>query len=144
MRLLITTPLKVVIDVPDIVHVRGEDQSGAFGMLDREEDLLTMLTLSVVSWRHRDGREGHCAVRGGVLTMTGGTSVSIATREAIVGTDLVQLEHEVLRKFRETTEQETAARAGVEQLHLAAIRQMINYLQPGRRASFHARHRPSR
>jgi F-type H+-transporting ATPase subunit epsilon len=143
MRLLIATPLKVVIYAANVVHVRGEDPSGAFGILEREEDLLTTLTLSVVSWRFRDGREGHCAVRGGVLTMSGGASVSIATREAIVGTDLDQLEHEVLRKFRQETEHETAARTGVERLHLAAIRQMISYLQPGRRVVFDTRHGPT-
>ena len=33
MRLLITTPTAVVIDDPNVVAVRAEDESGGFGIL---------------------------------------------------------------------------------------------------------------
>jgi len=51
MRLLITTPTAVVIDDPDVVTVRAEDESGSFGILNGHADFLTALTVSVVSWR---------------------------------------------------------------------------------------------
>ena len=51
MRLLITTPTAVVIDDPDVVAVRAEDESGGFGILKGHADLLTALTVSIVSWR---------------------------------------------------------------------------------------------
>ncbi len=35
MRLLITTPTAVVIDDPNVVAVRAEDESGSFGILNR-------------------------------------------------------------------------------------------------------------
>ena len=85
MRLLITTPTAVVIDDPDVVAVRAEDESGSFGILQGHADFLTALTVSVVSWHHADDRQRFCAVRRGVLSVTKGNEVAIATREAIAG-----------------------------------------------------------
>ena len=58
MRLLISDPTKVVVDDTDVVSVRAEDESGWFGILRGHADLLTVLTPSVVAWRHADGRVG--------------------------------------------------------------------------------------
>ena len=52
MRLLITDPTAVVADHADVASVRAEDESGGFGILTGHADLLTVLTVSVVSWRH--------------------------------------------------------------------------------------------
>ena len=62
----------MVADHDDVVSVRAEDASGSFGILPGHADLLTVLTPSVVAWRHADGRPGWCAVRRGVLTVRGG------------------------------------------------------------------------
>ena len=97
MRLVITTPVAVVADLEDIRHVRAEDDTGAFGILPRHTNFLTALTISVVSWRDSAGAEGHVAVRGGVLRVTNGDLVEIATREAVSGDDLETLENEVVR-----------------------------------------------
>ena len=132
MRLVIATPVLIAADIDDAVAVRAEDATGKFGILDRHADFLTVLVISVLSWRRRDGREGHCAVRGGVLSVSGGKAVSVATREAVVGTDLAKLEHEVLARFRRTGEEEKAARASSARLYLAAVRRMLTYLPPER------------
>jgi ATP synthase, Delta/Epsilon chain, beta-sandwich domain len=68
MRLTITEPVRVIADHDDVVSVRAEDASGSFGILPGHADLITVLTPSVVAWRHSDGRLGWCAVRGGVLS----------------------------------------------------------------------------
>ena len=101
MRLLITTPTAVVIDEPDVVAVRAEDESGSFGILNGHADFLTALTVSVVSWHRTDDRQRFCAVRRGVLSVTKGSEVAIATREALPGDDLDHLEQVVLAEFRE-------------------------------------------
>ena len=132
MRLVITTPTEAVLDLADVASVRAEDATGSFGILDGHADFLTALAVSVLSWRGRDGHEGHCAVRGGVLTVAGGTRVSIATREAVVADDLERLEREVLARFRRAADEEATARAGSTRLHLAAIKRMLAYLRPGR------------
>ena len=109
MRLLITTPTAVVIDDPNVVAVRAEDESGGFGILSGHADFLTALTISVVSWHRADNRQRFCAVRRGVLSMTSGNEVAIATREAVPDDDLDHLEQVVLKEF-EAAEADRIAR----------------------------------
>ena len=135
MKLRITMPTTLVAEFDDVLHVRAEDASGAFGILRRHADFLTVLETSVVSWRRANGAEGHCAVRGGVLTVSGGERIAIATPEAVVGDDLVHLEAEVLETFRHKTAEEQSARGGSTRLQLAAMRRILNYLRPERDAA---------
>ena len=132
MRLLITTPTAIVVDQPNVSSVRAEDDSGSFGILRGHEDLLTALNLSIVSWRDADDRVRYCAVRRGVLSVTGGSEIAIATREAIPGDDLDRLEEVVLNQFRERSEMERASRTQSLQLQMKAIRQIVQYLRPER------------
>lgn len=135
MRLRITDPTAVVADYPDVVSLRAEDESGGFGILKGHADLLTVLQVSVVSWRHADGREGYCAVRRGVLSVYDGTGIAIATREAQLGTDLATLEASVLTRFRADADAERAGRAAAMQLHTQAIRRIVEALRPDQRAA---------
>ena len=141
MRLLITTPTAVVIDDPSVAAVRAEDETGAFGILDGHADFLTALTISVVSWHHagwesNDGTRHYCAVRRGVLSVTKGSEVAIATREAVPGDDLDHLEHVVLSEFRQALDIERTARTESLRLQMKAIRQIIRYLRPERPGVF--------
>jgi F-type H+-transporting ATPase subunit epsilon len=132
MRLLITVPTSVVIDEPDVVAVRAEDESGSFGILKGHADFLTALTVSVVSWHRADGHLHYCAVRRGVLSVSRGSEVAIATRAALPGDDLDHLERTVLSEFRNAVESERSARTQSLQLQLKAIRQILRYLRPER------------
>lgn len=138
MRLLITDPTAVVADHADVTSVRAEDESGSFGILDGHADLLTVLTVSVVSWRHVDGRAGYCAVRRGVLSGQGGKQVAIAAREAHFGSDLDELEASVLARFRADGEAERSGRVAAMRLHTQAIRRIVEALRPERRAEIGA------
>jgi F-type H+-transporting ATPase subunit epsilon len=133
-KLRITTPAAVIAELDDVVHLRAEDASGAFGILPRHADFLTVLETSVVSWRRAGNVVGHCAVRGGVLTVQGGQQIAIATRDAVLGDDLVRLEAEALATFRAKAAEEQAARADSARLQLAAVRRMFDYLRPERAA----------
>jgi len=133
MRLLITNPTAVVIDDPDVLAVRAEDETGSFGILEHHADLLTVLTVSVVAWRRVDGRHRYCAVRRGVLRVEGGSEVSLASREAIVGDDLDHLEQVVLAQLRNALDAERTARTESLQLQMKAIRQIVRYLRPEHR-----------
>lgn len=134
MKLRITMPTAVVIDLDDVDHLRAEDASGAFGILRRHADFLTVLETSVVSWRRSSGAERYCAVRGGVLTVRGGERIAIATREAVPGDDLVHLEAEVLAAFRRKSAEDESARAGSTRLQFAAVRRILDYVRPERDA----------
>lgn len=124
MKFTVTTPLAIVADIDGVAHVRAEDETGAFGILQGHADFLTALTLSVVSWRVADGGEHHVAARGGMLQVHGGNAVTVATREAVVSDDLEHLETEVLAAFRRNVDEEHAARTDSQRLYLAAIRQI--------------------
>lgn len=132
MKLTVATPLTIVAEAGNVVHLRAEDDTGAFGILTGHADFLTALALSVVSWRDEQGSEHHIAVRGGMLSVSGGDTISIATREAVADDDLHRLETEVLAGFRRRNEEEIVARTDAQRLYLAAIRQIYRFLRPDR------------
>jgi len=136
MRLLITTPTAIVVDEQNVIVVRAADESGSFGILAGHADFLTALTLSVVSWQGAEKRRRFCAVRRGVLSVTDGNRVAIATREAIPGDDLDRLEQVVLAQFRSALETERMARIESLELQMKAIRQILRYLRPERPGVF--------
>lgn len=132
LRLMVTTPLDVVLNEEKVRHVRAEDASGSFGILPGHADMLTALTASVVCWLDSAQREHFVAVRGGLLRVSGGDTVEVASREAATGDDLALLEEAVLARYREVAEAEQAARSQAARLQTAAIHQIIRFLR-GRR-----------
>ncbi|MCR8723807.1 F0F1 ATP synthase subunit epsilon [Frigidibacter sp. ROC022] len=128
MKLSIVTPLSVVLET-EIDSLRAEDISGSFGILPGHAPFLTTLAISIVSWRRAEV-ERFCAVRGGVLTVTDGTSVDIATREAVLGDDLATLDREVLARFQSDADAERVEHVESMQLQLNAIRRMVERLHP--------------
>lgn len=131
MRLLVTTPMSVIVD-EEAHHVRAEDGTGAFGILPGHADFITVLDISVITWRDPSDREHHIAVRGGVLTVRDGERVEVATREAVGEDSLRRLGRAVLDRFREEAQAETESRVSATRLHLAVIRQLQRYLESGR------------
>jgi len=134
MRLRITTPLSVVVDEDGVLTFRGEDASGSFGILPRHTDFLTSLAVSVVTWQSRDGMRHYCAVRRGMLSVTGGREIAITTREAVPGDDLATLDATVLARFRAAVELERTENVETTRLHLNAIRQIMRHLRPDGRS----------
>lgn len=132
MKLSVSTPLAIVVDADNILHLRAEDETGAFGILPGHADFLTALTISVVTWRDQNGTEHHAAVRGGMLQVVDGKAIVVATREAICSDDLHHLETEVLTAFRRRLEEDQAARTDAQRLYLAAIRQICCFLRSER------------
>jgi len=84
MKLQIITPLAVVLDENGVLAVRAEDASGHFGILPGHAEFLSSLAISVVSWKTSDSAARYCAVRRGMISVTGGSEVVIATREAMI------------------------------------------------------------
>jgi len=131
MRLLVTTPMLVIVEVQDVQHVRAEDSTGAFGILPGHTDFLTVLSVSVVTWKDREGMEHHIAVRGGVLTVRDGDLVEIATPEAVSNDKMSELVQSVLERFSDQERAEEQSRLSSAQLNLAAIRQLQRYIVSG-------------
>ena len=131
MKLEVSTPTAIPVREDDLVSVRAEDASGSFGVWPGHADLITVLSVSVLSWRRRNGAESHCAVRGGVLTVRGGDRIAVATQEAVPGDDLARLERDVLDRLRAAEEQVRDARVHARRLHVAALEQLLRYARPG-------------
>ncbi len=129
MKLRIVTPLDVVVDEDGVLALRAEDASGGFGVLPGHADFLTSLAISVVGWKNADATRHFCAVRRGVLSVTGGQTISVATREAIVGDDLATLDQAILARFRAELETERTRHVESTRLQLAAIRQIMRHLR---------------
>ena len=142
MKLTVTTPLAIVAQADNVAHLRAEDESGAFGILRGHADFLTALAISVASWRDDQGAEHHVAVRGGMLSVSGGDTIAIATREAVADDDLHHLETEVLASFQRRSDEEATARTDAQRLYLAAMRQIYRFLAPDRGGPVHRLARP--
>ncbi|MCJ2185611.1 F0F1 ATP synthase subunit epsilon [Novosphingobium beihaiensis] len=127
LRLTIATPESEVVDEA-ARKVRAMDESGSFGMLPGHTDLLTVLPSSLVRWEDEEGVRHYCAVRGGVLSVTGGTHVAIACRRALLGDDLHALEAEIEAERANEEEAERVARVKQAQSHARAVRQLMRYL----------------
>jgi F-type H+-transporting ATPase subunit epsilon len=131
MKLRITTPLEVVVDEDEVQALRAEDASGGFGVLPGHADFLTSLAISVVSWKTKEKARRYCAVRRGVLSVDGGDTIAIATREAVLGDDLATLDETVLARFRADLETQRSERVASTRLELSAIRQIVSHLRGG-------------
>lgn len=132
MRLLVTTPLEIVVDQQNVSHIRAEDDTGAFGILRGHAEFLTVLKPTVIAWRVGGGAvEHYAAVRGGMLSVKHGDLVQVASREAVASDNLDDLEHHALVNYREEERAEETARSEARRLHVTAIRQIVRYLRPG-------------
>lgn len=136
LHLTITTPMDMLVDEPNAQSVRAEDESGGFGILPGHTDFLTVLPASVVQWRGTDGEKHVCALRAGMLTVTGGDRVAIACREGILGKDVSALEADVAKSREDETDADRRARVEQMRLHASAVRQLMRYLQPDRPGAF--------
>lgn len=131
LRLIISTPMTVLVDTEDVVSVRAEDESGSFGVLPHHVDFLTVLPASVVRWHAAEKKQNFCAVRAGLLTVSDGSNVAIACREGILGDDIAVLVGQVARLRSEEAEIDRRARVEEMRLHASAVRHLMQFLRPG-------------
>lgn len=132
MKLMVTTPISVVVEEEDVRHIRAEDETGSFGIYPGHAAFLTVLDISVLTWRNHADQEHHVAVRGGVLTVRPGDMVEVATREAVGEDTLKRLGRAVLDRLREEAREDAAARISAARLNVATMRQLQRYLEAGR------------
>lgn len=132
MKLVVTTPTSVVVDVADVTDLRAEDRTGAFGIRPGHADFVTLLPVSVVTWRGTGDRERHVLVRGGVLSVHEGSRIEIAARGAWPEDELSTLGRAAIEALDRGRAEEDETRTGEAQLHLATMRQVERVLRAGR------------
>lgn len=131
LRLVIATPLDIVVRDDAVASLRAEDASGDFGIRRGHADFLTVIDAGVMRWRGESAPWRYCALRGGVFSVTGGESVQIACREAILGDDLATLQARVVSVRAENEDAARRARSHDTQLHARAIRRLMRELSSG-------------
>jgi len=131
LHLTLTTPLAIVLDDPNVTSFRGEDASGAFGLLPGHADFLTVMPAGVIRWRGATGPWHFCALRGGVLSLSGGSRLQIACREAIRSESLETLHAEVSAARAAAREAARSARTQGAKLQARAIRHLMRELAAG-------------
>lgn len=131
LHLTIATPTELLLECRTVRSVRAMDESGSFGILPGHADLLTVLPASVVQWREDEDTWRYCAVRGGVLSVSGGDKVAIACRRGVLGADLKELEGEVRQAHAAQADAQRCARVEQTRFHALAVRQLVRYLMPG-------------
>ena len=130
MKLVIATPLAIVLEAEEVRSVRARDETGSFGILPGHADFLTVLPVSVLAWRDAAGDEHYVALRGGVFEVQGGQNVSVASPEAICGDDLPRLENDVLEAYQRRQDEERAAHSDTERMGLSAVKHIFEHLRP--------------
>ncbi|NVO25682.1 F0F1 ATP synthase subunit epsilon [Donghicola sp. C2-DW-16] len=130
--LTVTTPLMTLVDGIEVASIRAEDASGSFGILPKRRDFLTVLPASVLRWRDLNGTEAYCALRSGMLRVSGGTRVDVACREGVLGDDLPLLLQHVQDLRHEQQDEERRTRVEHLRLHAQAVRQMMRFFHPER------------
>ena len=128
MRLTVATPTEIVEDAGDILSCRAEDETGAFGIQPGHADFVTVLPMSVVAWKDA-AREGFVVVRGGVLTVRGGSKIYVAARGAWREDQLAKLERTALDELQRADDEAGESRRSEHRLHLATIRQIEKLLR---------------
>jgi F-type H+-transporting ATPase subunit epsilon len=132
MRLVVTTPRRLVLDRDGVDAVRAEDASGGFGILSGHADLMTVLPPSILSYRDAEAAEHYVGLVGGVLVVRGGDQVMVASPEAMTGDDLDVLEAMIIEFSSRASEEEQQVRTDSTRLHIAAIRHIQSYIEAGR------------
>src|SRR5471030_2895565 len=92
LHLIIATPARMLFESTEVVALRAEDATGSFGILPGHAAFLTVLAPSVLRWHAADGVEQFCAVKEGVLRVSGGDEISIACREGVMGSSGTSIE----------------------------------------------------
>ena len=128
MKLTITSPFGLIVDHEEILSLQAEDATGSFGILPLHADFMTVLAISVLSWQNMQKKTFYCAVNNGIFVIANEGDVSIATRQAVVGEDLVDLKQRVLGEFSIARELESKTRLTQERFQAEAIRRIQDYL----------------
>jgi len=128
LKLTITTPLDVLVNREDILSLRAEDVTGGFGILPHHADFVTALDVTVMRWRTLSGETRYCAVNKGILIVTEGKYIAVASREAAVGTDLADLKQRVFGAFEVAEALESKARLLQERFQAETVRRIQQYL----------------
>jgi len=123
MRLTVYLPDKVALQ-EEVTRIKAEAENGWFGLLPKHVDFVTALVPSVMTFQLVGKPEEYLAVDRGILVKCG-PEVSVSTRAAVRGLDLVGLENNVESQFRAQAEREKESLAYETKLEADLVRGLL-------------------
>ena len=130
MRLKILLPSQILLD-EEVKKITAEGRDGAFTLLPRHIDFLSILAPGLLSYETPSREEVFLAVDGGVLVKCGG-QVQVSSQQAVRGGDLGQLRRTVPEEFVQRDEQEEQARVAISRLEAGFVRRFMELQDYGR------------
>lgn len=123
MHLKLILPTDILLD-QEIGKLVAEAPNGAFCLLPRHVDIVSVLVPGVLAYVDAAGAERFVGIDEGTLVKIG-DEVLVSVRNAIPGEDLESLREVVRRRFRELDEQERSARSALARLEAGVVRRFV-------------------
>ena len=120
MRLRVITPIEVVLD-QRVSRVVAEAPDGAFGMLPRHADYVSLLVPGILTYETEEGCERYIGVNSGTLVKCG-TQVLVSAMGAVQSDRLEDLVLRVAEDFKAQDEEEREARSALARLEAGMVR----------------------
>jgi F-type H+-transporting ATPase subunit epsilon len=123
MDLRILLPTRVAVDEP-ATRIGAEGGAGSFTLLPRHLDMVTVLQPGILYFENEDGDTVYLAVDAGTLVKKG-REVRVATRQAVRGPDLENLNRTVAEEFEKLDEHEREARSAAARVEAGFVRRFL-------------------
>ncbi len=130
MHLTLITPVETVID-KSVRRLTARGRNGAFGLLPHHVDIAVPLVPGIIAYVDDGDAEHFAAIDMGVLLKTG-SSLRIATRRAVEGDDLGDLQRLVEEEFLNLSDFERDARLALARLEAGVVRRFLELEDSGR------------
>ncbi|MDA8225023.1 MAG: F0F1 ATP synthase subunit epsilon [Betaproteobacteria bacterium] len=125
MRLRVSLPEAVLLDVDGVRTVVAETVDGSLGILPQRLDCVALLLPGILSYATDVAQRHYVAVDAGVLVKAG-EDVQVSARHALSGNDLAAMQQAVDDMLRQVDEEEREARVLLARMESGFIRQFRN------------------
>jgi F-type H+-transporting ATPase subunit epsilon len=126
MNLKVLLPFRIFVDQNNVSSIIAETSNGSFGLLPHRLDCVAALTPGILTYEKDGGGELYIAVDEGVLVKSG-LAVLVSVRNAIAGTDLIQLREAVEKEFLNLNEQEQNVRLVMAKMESGFIQRFAEF-----------------
>jgi F-type H+-transporting ATPase subunit epsilon len=123
MNLKILLPTEVLLETK-ASKIVAEAGDGFFGLLPRHVDFVSALVPGIFTYWDKEDNEVFMAIDRGLLVKFG-QEVLVSTRNAVIGSDLDELETLIQETFFEVDERDRTARSAVARMEADFIRRLV-------------------
>lgn len=126
MNLKVLLPFRIFAEKTGVSRIVAETRQGSFGLLPHRRDCIAALTPGILIYENTPEGEVYVAIDAGVLVKSG-LDVLVSVRNAIGGTDLLQLHAAVEQEFLHLDEREQSVRSVLARMESGFIRSLAEF-----------------